>query len=210
MGWTVDALWAAAWFSWGSPQIWPEAQVPFPGEVKNCANLRNSRIRNCPHCRLHPGDRSCRAREEARKGVAVLHREARRIARDVAEIPEPRAGCAAILQEFCDGSVGYFALEAPPWQEAGEVNGRALGSRQFHVGRLHRLTARRASRTAMLFTWYGAGFSLSGAEVNDVGFHPLPIGDAARFLKPGHRLVVATNGPRQNQSFSVRRCAAVG
>ena len=83
-------------------------------------------IRNCPHCRLHPGDRSCRAWEEARKGVAVLHREARRIARDVAEIPEATAGCAAILYEFCDGSVGYFALEAPPWREAGEVTGRAL------------------------------------------------------------------------------------
>ena len=71
------------------PYLVRQAQVPFPGEVKNCANLRKSRIRNCPHCRLHPGDRSCRAREEARKGVAVLHREARRIARDVAEIPEP-------------------------------------------------------------------------------------------------------------------------
>ena len=71
------------------PYLVRQAQVPFPEEVKNCANLRNSRIRNCPHCRLHPGDRSCRAREEARKGVAVLHREARRIARDVAEIPEP-------------------------------------------------------------------------------------------------------------------------
>ena len=71
------------------PYLARQAQVPFPGEVKNCANLRNSRIRNCPHCRLHPGDRSCWAREEARKGVAVLHREARRIARDVAEIPEP-------------------------------------------------------------------------------------------------------------------------
>ena len=75
MGWTVDALWAAARVSWGSPHIW--------------SDRRNSRIRNCPHCRLHPGDRSCRAREEARKGVAVLHREARRIARDVAGIPEP-------------------------------------------------------------------------------------------------------------------------
>ena len=36
----------------GIPHIWPEAQVPFPGEVKNCANLCKSRIRNCPHCRL--------------------------------------------------------------------------------------------------------------------------------------------------------------
>ena len=52
MGWTVDALWAAPRVSLGFPHIWPEAQVPFPGELKNCANLRKSRIRNCPHCRL--------------------------------------------------------------------------------------------------------------------------------------------------------------
>ena len=71
------------------PDLVRQAQVPFSGELKNCANLRKSRIRNCPHCRLHPGDRSCRAREEARKGVAVLHREVSRIARDIAEIPEP-------------------------------------------------------------------------------------------------------------------------
>ena len=32
MGWTVEALWAAARVSWGSPHIWPEAQVPFRGE----------------------------------------------------------------------------------------------------------------------------------------------------------------------------------
>ena len=59
------------------PYLARQAQVPFPGELKNCANLRNSRIRNCPRCRLDPGDRSCRAREEARTGVAVLHREGR-------------------------------------------------------------------------------------------------------------------------------------
>ena len=56
------------------PYLARQAQVPFPGEVKNCANLRKSRIRNCPHCRLHPGDRSCRAREEARKGVSCTGR----------------------------------------------------------------------------------------------------------------------------------------
>ena len=91
--------------------------------MRKFAQIPNPQL---PHCRLHPGDRSCRAWEEARKGVAVLHREARRIARDVAEIPEATAGCAAILHEFCDGSVGYFALEAPPGQEAGEGTGRAL------------------------------------------------------------------------------------
>ena len=39
------------------PDLVRQAQVPFSGELKNCANLRKSRIRNCPHCRLHPGDR---------------------------------------------------------------------------------------------------------------------------------------------------------
>ena len=32
MGWTVEALWAAARVSLGFPHIWSEAQVPFPGE----------------------------------------------------------------------------------------------------------------------------------------------------------------------------------
>ena len=166
------------------PYLVRQAQVPFPGEVKNCANLRNSRIRNCPHCRLHPGDRSCRAREEARKGVAVLHREVRRIARNVAEIPEP----------FCDGSVGYFALEAPSWQEAGEVTGRALGSRQFHVGPLASADCSAGIPDGDALYLVRSRFQSLRGGVNDVGFHPLPIGDAARFLKPGHRLVVAPPG----------------
>ena len=73
-------------FRGDSPRSGPTGAGPVSGGGEE---LRKSRIRNCPHCRLHPGDRSCRAREEARKGVAVLHREARLIARDVAEIPEP-------------------------------------------------------------------------------------------------------------------------
>ena len=124
--------------------------------------------------------------------------------------PGATAGCAAILQEFCDGSVGYFALEAPPWQEAGEVTGRALGSRQFHVGPLASADCSAGIPDGDALYLVRSRFQSLRGGVNDVGFHPLPIGDAARFLKPGHRLVVATNGPRQNQSFSVRRCAAVG
>ena len=110
----------------GDPPYLARGAGPVSGggeELRKFAQIPNPQL---PHCRLHPGDRSCRAWEERRKGVAVLHREARPIARDVAEIREATAGCAAILQEFCDGSVGYLALEAPPWQEAGEGTGRAL------------------------------------------------------------------------------------
>ena len=46
MGWTVDALWAAARVSWGSPHIWPEAQVPFPGEFIPPAML-SPRLPDC-------------------------------------------------------------------------------------------------------------------------------------------------------------------
>ena len=83
-------------------------------------------IRNCPHCRENPGDRTCRASAEARQRVRVLHREARRIARDVTGLSEAKGGCAATVYQFADGSVAYFALDAPPWREADEVVGRAL------------------------------------------------------------------------------------
>ena len=83
-------------------------------------------IRNCPHCREAPGDRTCRAWEGARKGVRVLNKEARRIARDAEQLPEAAGAGSATLYQFADGSVGYFALEAPPWQEAGEITGEGL------------------------------------------------------------------------------------
>ena len=38
------------------------------------------------HCRENPGARTCRAWNEARKSVRVLHREARRIAKDVTDL----------------------------------------------------------------------------------------------------------------------------
>ena len=108
--------------------------------------------------------------------------------------PGATAGCAVILQEFCDGSVGYFALEAPPWQEAGEVTGRALGSRQFHVGPLASADCSAGIPDGDALYLVRSRFQSLRGGVNDVGFHPLPIGDAARFLKPGHRLVVAPPG----------------
>ena len=83
-------------------------------------------IRNCPHCRENPGARTCRAWNEARKSVRVLHREARRIAKDVTDLDGVRGGCIATVYQFADGSVAYFALDAPAWREADEIAGRAL------------------------------------------------------------------------------------
>ena len=83
-------------------------------------------IRNCPHCRQSPSDRKCRAWQEARKGVRALRQEARRFAREVTEIKAAIGGCAATIYQFLDGSVGYFAPDAPMWREAGEVTGQDL------------------------------------------------------------------------------------
>ena len=58
--------------------------------------------------------------------MLVLHREAWRSARDVTRLSEATGSCAATVYQFADGSVAYFALDAPSWQEADEVTGRAL------------------------------------------------------------------------------------
>ena len=71
-------------------------------------------IRNCAHCRENPGDRTRRAWAEARKWVRVLHREARRIARDVTGTREETVGRPAAVYQFVDGSVGCFALGGSP------------------------------------------------------------------------------------------------
>ena len=81
-------------------------------------------VRNCPHCRLFPRDRSCPAWRQARRSAAVLQREARRSVRGVAEIPQATGGHPATLYEFPDGSVGYLAPRALAWREAGELTGR--------------------------------------------------------------------------------------
>ena len=38
----------------------------------------------------------------------------------------PHIGCIATVYQFADGSVAYFALDAPAWREADEIAGRAL------------------------------------------------------------------------------------
>ena len=84
-------------------------------------------IRNCPHCRENPGARTCRAWNEARKSVRVLHREARRIAKDVTDLDGVTGGCIATVYQFADGSVAYFALDAPAWREADEIAAQGPG-----------------------------------------------------------------------------------
>ena len=83
-------------------------------------------IRNCPHCRQSPSDRNCRAWQGARKSVKVLRHEAQRLTREVTELNTATGGCAATLYQFLDGSVAYFDLDAPMWQEAGDLTGQDL------------------------------------------------------------------------------------
>ena len=82
-------------------------------------------IRNCSHCRRNTDD-NCKAWREARKAVAVLTQEARRLVKGVGELRDATGGCAANIYQFACGSVAYFAPDAPDFQEAGELKGDAL------------------------------------------------------------------------------------
>ena len=62
----------------------------------------------------------------------MLQQEASLTAREVTELMGVTGSQPATLYRFLDGSVGYLAPDAPSWQEAGEVTGRALG-RAFRV-----------------------------------------------------------------------------
>ena len=75
-------------------------------------------IRNCSHCRRNTDD-NCKAWREARKAVAVLTQEARRLVKGVGELRDATGGCAANIYQFACGSVAYFAPDAPDFQEAG-------------------------------------------------------------------------------------------
>ena len=82
-------------------------------------------IRNCSHCRRNTDD-DCKAWREARKAVAVLTQEAGRLAKGVDELRDATGGYAANIYQFGCGSVGYFAPDAPDFQEAGELKGDDL------------------------------------------------------------------------------------
>ena len=82
-------------------------------------------IRNCSHCRRNSDD-DCEAWREARGSVAVLTREAQRLAKGVDELRDATGGRTANMYQFACGSVAYFAPDAPDFQEAGELKGDAL------------------------------------------------------------------------------------
>ena len=86
-------------------------------------------IRNCSHCRRNIDD-NCKAWREARKAVAVLTQEARRLVKGVDELRDATGGRTANIYQFACGSVAYFAPEAPDFQEAGEMKGGALTAAQ--------------------------------------------------------------------------------
>ena len=82
-------------------------------------------VRNCSHCHRSTDD-DCNAWRRLRKSVAVLRQECRRCAKGVDELLEATAGRSAIIYEFADRSVAYFAPDAPDFAEAGELKGYAL------------------------------------------------------------------------------------
>ena len=79
-------------------------------------------VRNCSHCRRSTDD-DCKAWRKLRKSVAVLRQECRWYAKGVDELPEATGGRPAMIYEFADGSLAYFAPDAPDFAEAGELKG---------------------------------------------------------------------------------------
>ena len=86
-------------------------------------------IRNCSHCRRNIDD-NCKAWREARKAVAVLTQEARRLVKGVDELRDATGGCTANIYQFACGSVAYFAPDAPDFAEAGELKDDDLAAAQ--------------------------------------------------------------------------------
>ena len=73
-------------------------------------------IRNCSHCRRNTDD-NCKAWCEARKSVAVLTQEARRLVKSVDELRDATGGCTATIYQLVCGSVAYFAPDAPTFRK---------------------------------------------------------------------------------------------
>ena len=82
-------------------------------------------IRNCSHCRRNTDD-DCKAWQEAKRSVAVLTQESRRLVKGVDELRDTTGGRPANICQFACGSVVYFAPDAPDFQEAGELTGDDL------------------------------------------------------------------------------------
>ena len=69
-------------------------------------------IRNCSHCRRNTDD-GCKSWREARKSVAVLAQEARRLVKGVDGLQEATGGRTANIYKFPRESVAYFAPDTP-------------------------------------------------------------------------------------------------
>ena len=69
-------------------------------------------IRNCSHCRRNTDD-NCKVWREAKQSVAVLKQECKRFVKGVGELRDATGGRTANIYRFADGSVAYFAPDAP-------------------------------------------------------------------------------------------------
>ena len=65
-----------------------------------------------------------------RKSVAVLRQECRRNAKGVDELLDAIGGRPAMMYEFADRSVAYFAPDAPDFAEAEDLKGDDLVAAQ--------------------------------------------------------------------------------
>ena len=84
-------------------------------------------VRNCSHCRRSTDD-DCRAWRKLRKAVAVLKQECRWYAKGVDELSEATGCRPAMIYEFADRSVAYFAPDAPDFAKAGELKDESLAA----------------------------------------------------------------------------------
>ena len=84
-------------------------------------------VRNCSHC-CRSTDDDCKAWRKLRKSVAALRQECRRHAKGVEDLLETTGGRPATIYEYRNGSVAYFAPEAPDFVEAGELKGDDLAA----------------------------------------------------------------------------------
>ena len=91
-------------------------------------------IRNCPHCRQSPGDRELPGLAGDPEGGESPAPGGPPLRHGGTELSAATGGCTATVYQFPDGSVGYFAPEAPMWREAGEVTGQDLESRPESPG----------------------------------------------------------------------------
>ena len=64
------------------------------------------------------------------KSVAVLRQQCRRYVKGVDELLAATGGRTAVIYEFADGSVAYFAPDAADFAEAGELKDSDLAAAQ--------------------------------------------------------------------------------